>query len=248
MNYIPERMIFVNRNDSTIAVPEGNKNVLKTAMKLLGNINETKEIIIDNIPVSVKIKDYDWYDWKIIGKKGWKVLYDDKFIVDMEEDALLELFKNTNINKGETEKKLIWARINGRSKLIMIEGKEYNQILKESLKPKKQIKHINQPNQLTYYRNSFSEEYLYLGLISVSINNIRQNFYGKVKNYNDGYYMKLELTKNPPQFVTELKKENATKQEVIDKIVQTANTMSGNYSYKRTNNIDIMKTLELPLP
>jgi hypothetical protein len=165
----------------------------------------------------------------------------------MEEDALLELFKNTNINKGETEKKLIWARINGQSKLIMIEGKEYNQILKESLKPKKQIKHINQPNQLTYYRNSFSEEYLYLGLISVSINNIRQNFYGKVKQYLDNYSMKLELTKNPPQFVTELKKENKTKQEVINKIVQTANTMS-NYSYKRTNNINIMKTLELPFP
>lgn len=245
MNYIPERMIFVNRKDLTIAVPEGNKNVLKTAIKILGNINETKEIIIDNIPVSVKIKDYNW---KIVGKKGWKVLYDDKFIVDMEEDALLELFKNTNINKGETEKKLIWARINGRSKLIMIEGKEHNQILKESLKPKKQIKHINQPNQLTYYRNSFSEEYLYLGLISVSINNIRQNFYGKVKCYNDGYYMKLELTKNPPQFVTELKKENATKQEVIDNIAKKAKIMSGGYSYIRNNNIDIMKTLELPLP
>lgn len=245
MNYIPERMIFVNRKDSTIAVPEGNKNVLKTAIKLLGNINEIKEIIIDNIPVSVKIKDYNW---KTLGKKCWKVLYDDKFIVDMEEDALLELFKHTNINNGETEEKLIWARINGQSKLIMIDGKEYNQILKQSLKPKKEINHINKPNQLTYYRNSFCEEYLYLGLISVYINNIRQNFYGKVRNYNDDYYMKLELTKNPPQFIAELKKENMTKQEVIDNIVKKAKIMSGSYSYIRNNNINIMKTLELPFP
>ena len=48
--------------------------------------------------------------------------------------------------------------------------------------------------------------------------------------------------------VTELKKENATKQEVINQIVQTANIMHGNYYYQRSNNIDIMKTLELPFP
>lgn len=243
MNYIPERLIFVHRNDSVVVTPEGNKGVLKTAKKLLGD-KDIKETIIDNTPSSIKIEDHNW---KIKGGKGWKALYNDKFLIDVEDDVLLELLKNTNINKGETAKNLIWARINGRSKLIMIDSKEYNQIIKESLKPKKEIKHINQLNELTYYRNGFEEEYLYLGLVSVVIDNVRQNFYCKIKRYNDTYYMKMELTKNPPQFVKEIKKENSTKQEVIDKIVQVANMMNTYASLKKRNNISAMKSLELPL-
>ena len=123
MDYIPEKIIIVyrieenNKYKEAFVVPEDNMKVLDTVIKWASSsyynstTNKTEnykfgQITIENKPCNVKIIDIDY---RGNGGRAWKVIFNDKFKVDLRENVLLELITNKNINNGETENKLIWV-------------------------------------------------------------------------------------------------------------------------------------------
>jgi len=257
MDYIPEKIIIVyrieenNKYKEAFVVPEDNMKVLDTVIKWASSsyynstTNKTEnykfgQITIENKPCNVKIIDIDY---RGNGGRAWKVIFNDKFKVDLRENVLLELITNKNINNGETENKLIWVRIGGNSKLIVYDSIKYKEILKTNLE-KNKLKYLNNIDELQYYENRFGKEFLYLGLVSVNFRNV----YCKIL-YFDKDYTTIEITKNPPKFVKKLDiEQKLTKQNIIDKIIEKTKIWEKKLwiSKKEKEKLKEMKSLKMP--
>ena len=206
---------------SACIVDADNPNTLKTAIH-----NSTKYIsynysstfnnpIVKSNPVIEETDNIPITNVKIIGKSFtnvgsfiYQALVDDKYLIDLCSNVLLEASINIGINKGKLKGEYIWAVRNSKMTLIRIGSEAYNMLVEfTQLKLLPILKH-SELEVGTVYKNRKGQEAIFLGRInSVSYERLQGGWELRNYNVNDNLlcFVKNIYNKNLPNVEDQLK-------------------------------------------
>lgn len=196
----------------------------------------------NNSFAGIKLVDWNHSRYGARGTNSFQALVNHKYLVDLDEEILLDIFQNTTITNGEVDASFLWASIDGRITLIREGSAIYNKI--SDCHAKKFAKNIK-PSKLeigcSYKVFNSDERHIFLGWVD-SDNAIR--YYSK----GNGHHMKITPRKRYQLWYSLRsywadRKEYQFQQAMKDLEMGSNNTL-GFYNY--TNGKSIKEKMDLP--